>query len=181
MILNFDFYGSIEDASSKGRDYTNTLIGRIQVRILLLSRIFLNSLIMKKKIFILRSAPGAGKSTLAEILDDRPNWHTVCADDYLYNEDGVYDFSLAKGGANHMKCQARFTELLKDELVEGIIVSNTNTKPSDYKFYEDKAAEVGAMVFHLVVENRHGGKNTHNVPEETIERMKNNLRSNIIL
>jgi hypothetical protein len=30
----------------------------------------------------------------------------------------------------------------------------------------------GYTVFTLVVENRHGGKNIHNVPEEIIEKMK---------
>jgi hypothetical protein len=138
-------------------------------------------MIMKNKtVIILRAAPGAGKSTLAEILDDRANWHTVCADDYLW-KDGKYDFSLAKGGANHIKCQARFIELLEDEFVEGIVVANTNTKPEDFKFYEDAAAKVGAMVFHLVVENRHGGVNSHGVPYDTIARMKSNLRNNIVL
>ena len=136
---------------------------------------------MKKKILLLRGIPGCGKTTLAEILDDRVAWFTVCADDYLINEDGVYDFRLAKGGANHLKCQARFEELLADDFVEGIVVANTNTKPSDFKFYEDAAAKVGAMVFHLVVENRHGGVNSHGVPYDTIARMKDNLRQNIIV
>ena len=38
--------------------------------------------------------------------------------------------------------------------------------------YFDLAEQHGFTVFSLIVENRHGGVNSHNVPEETLEKMK---------
>jgi hypothetical protein len=42
------------------------------------------------------------------------------------------------------------------------------------------AADHGYMVFSIIVENRHGGKNTHNVPTETLEKMKNRFELKLI-
>jgi hypothetical protein len=39
--------------------------------------------------------------------------------------------------------------------------------------YVEMAKEYGFKVFTLIVENRHGGVNQHNVPEDKIELMKN--------
>ena len=39
--------------------------------------------------------------------------------------------------------------------------------------YFDLAKKYGYTVFTIIVENRHGGKNVHNVPENVIESMKN--------
>jgi len=41
------------------------------------------------------------------------------------------------------------------------------------KPYYKMAEEFGYTVFSIIVENRHGGVNVHNVPAETIEKMKN--------
>ena len=41
------------------------------------------------------------------------------------------------------------------------------------KPYYELAEKYGYAVFSLIVENRHGGKNVHNVPEETLEKMRN--------
>jgi predicted kinase len=41
------------------------------------------------------------------------------------------------------------------------------------KPYIDMAAEHGYKVFTIVVENRHGGVNEHNVPEQVLENMCN--------
>jgi hypothetical protein len=40
------------------------------------------------------------------------------------------------------------------------------------KDYFDMAKEYNYAVFSLVVENRHGGKNVHGVPEATLEAME---------
>lgn len=39
--------------------------------------------------------------------------------------------------------------------------------------YFNLAKEFGYSVFSVIVENRHGGINEHNVPEDKIEQMKN--------
>ena len=53
------------------------------------------------------------------------------------------------------------------------MVSNTFTQEWEMKPYMDLAKEHGYKVFTIVVENRHDGKNVHNVPEDKIEQMAN--------
>jgi NEDD4-binding protein 2 len=57
--------------------------------------------------------------------------------------------------------------------VERIVIANTSTTEKEMKPYLDLAKEFGYRVFSVVVENRHGGINVHNVPEETLEKMRN--------
>jgi hypothetical protein len=57
-----------------------------------------------------------------------------------------------------------------------IVVSNTFTTENELKPYYNLAKQYNYMVISLIVENRHGESektNIHNVPKETIEKMKN--------
>ena len=137
---------------------------------------------MKKTVIITRGVSGSGKSTVADILVGyHLSWVVCCADDYLYNDKGEYDFTLAKGGVNHIKCQKKFLQCLNDPDINGIVVANTNTKDSDWAFYKQEAEKVGAMVVVMVIENHHGGKDSHNVPEETLQRQKQNIINSLKL
>jgi predicted kinase len=62
--------------------------------------------------------------------------------------------------------------LVNDQFYREIAVSNTFTQEWEMEHYMELAKKYGYTVFTLVVENRHGGKNIHNVPEEIIEKMK---------
>lgn len=53
-----------------------------------------------------------------------------------------------------------------------IAVSNTFTQEWEMEPYFELAKKYGYVVFTVVVENRHGGKNLHNVPEDKIQMMK---------
>lgn len=57
--------------------------------------------------------------------------------------------------------------------IDRIIVCNTNTTEREMKPYMDLALQFGYKVFSIIVENRHGGVSIHNVPEETLEKMRN--------
>jgi len=57
--------------------------------------------------------------------------------------------------------------------ISPIIVANTSTTESELKPYYDLAVIYGYKVFSVIVENRIDTKNIHNVPEETITKMKN--------
>jgi hypothetical protein len=56
---------------------------------------------------------------------------------------------------------------------EKIVVSNTFTQEWEMDAYYTLAEVWGYTVFSLIVENRHGGKNTHGVPDDKLEIMKN--------
>ena len=54
-----------------------------------------------------------------------------------------------------------------------IVVSNTFTQEWEMDAYYNLAKQYGYQVHSVVVENRHGGVNTHCVPEDKLEVMKN--------
>jgi hypothetical protein len=54
-----------------------------------------------------------------------------------------------------------------------IAVSNTFTQEWEMDAYYELAKQYGYRVFSLIVENRHGGVNEHDVPEDKLEQMKN--------
>jgi 50S ribosomal subunit-associated GTPase HflX len=57
-----------------------------------------------------------------------------------------------------------------------IVVSNTFTQEWEMEEYHKLAEKYGYMVFSIIVENRHGGINEHNVPEEKLEQMKHRFQ-----
>ena len=123
---------------------------------------------MEKVLYIVRGIPGSGKSTFAKTLGGQ---HYE-ADMFFIDEDGNYKFDGTKIKDAHKWCQS-FVET--DMVLEypKIVVSNTFTQEWEMKPYMDLAKEHGYKVFTIVVENRHGGNNVHNVPEDKIEQMAN--------
>ncbi|HPI81970.1 MAG TPA: hypothetical protein PK122_01945 [Candidatus Paceibacterota bacterium] len=64
--------------------------------------------------------------------------------------------------------------------IETVIVANTSTTEDEIRPYIMIAKNYGYRVFSIVVENRHGGVNEHNVPESSLEKMKNRFSIKLI-
>lgn len=134
-----------------------------------------------KFVIILRHASGAGGSTFARTLVTLNKNSCICeADDYFINTSGEYQFNPKKLGLAHEWCKRKFEAAIKSE-VELIICSNTNVNKRDYQFYVDKAKECGYIVHVVVVERIFDTKDVHNVPQEVIERQKQNLKNSLKL
>lgn len=118
-------------------------------------------------LYIVRGVPGSGKTTFANKICDK----VVSADDYHYTDDGVYDWKLENQGAAHRYCQGKTRSIM--ETGKDVAVANTSTTVKEMKPYYKMAEEFGYTVFSVIVENRHGGTNVHNVPAETLKNMKN--------
>ncbi|APD19463.1 hypothetical protein QE331_gp089 [Pseudomonas phage 20Sep416] len=132
---------------------------------------------MKEKIlYIIRGLPGSGKSSFAENLYNK-TWKSgglasICeADDYQM-EFGKYVWKAERVAESHKKCMAKARSSMEVGL-EAVIVSNTSTREREIKPYIDMAEEFGYTVISLIVENRHGNKSVHDVPESTMEAMRN--------
>jgi predicted kinase len=124
---------------------------------------------MSKSLIILRGLPGSGKSTVAKLF----NAPVCCADDYVY-VNGEYMWTPQRAARAHMLCQDKCKTLMK-EGKQVIVIANTNVKERDIRVYSKMAEQFGYIVFSLVVENRHGGKNEHGVPEEKLKDMEQNF------
>ena len=123
---------------------------------------------MEKILTICRGIPGSGKSTFAKTLGGQ---HYE-ADMFFIDEEGNYQFDVTKIKEAHQWCQS----IVKTDMIleyPKIVVSNTSTEEWEMEPYFKLAKEYGYTVFTIVVENRHGGTNVHNVPEDKIEQMKN--------
>jgi predicted kinase len=122
-----------------------------------------------KILYILRGLPGAGKSTLAASLTDE---HYEA--DMFFQLLGGYKFDASKLGSAHEWCQD-MVMLAMVRREPKIAVSNTFTTSKEMQIYYDLAALYGYQVYSIIVENRHGTSeetNIHNVPTETIQKMK---------
>lgn len=128
--------------------------------------------------YILHSVSGAGKSTVADALT--VNGGVICCADDGFMVNGNYVFDVNKLGFCHRQCQEKFAKAVAENQ-SPVVVANTNTTPKDWKFYDETAKAAGYIVFHLVVENRHGGKDAHNVPAATLSKQEQNIRNNLKL
>lgn len=130
-----------------------------------------------KTLFLIRGVPGSGKSTFARLIWNE--FAVVEADQYFVDkETGEYKFDGSKIKDAHAWCQNEVETRMGDNQVNPqyypeIAVSNTFTQEWEMKPYYDMAERYGYKVFSIIVENRHGGKNEHGVPEEKLEIMKN--------
>lgn len=138
-----------------------------------------------KTVYILRGVPGCGKSKVADNLhyDATHSGKTAiicCADDFLVDVDGNYIWLQETIGHAHLWCKKEYT----DALIEGIdtiILSNTNIKNSDVKFYRNLAIEYGYTVIVLAIENWHGGTDEHDCTDEMKLQFADTLRNNMKL
>jgi len=126
------------------------------------------------ELILLRGLPGSGKSTLAKIIlqlreSDEPE--VLSADDFFINEDGEYDFDFAKIKEAHQYCQFRCSERMRQQKAK-IVVANTFTQEWEMKIYFEMAERYNYRVHTVIVENRHGSENVHNVPEDKLQKMK---------
>jgi len=122
---------------------------------------------MNKILYLFRGVPSAGKTTAAKSL----GLMTFEADQFFI-EDGEYKFDPTKIKHAHQWCKDQVEYVMINGMSK-VAVSNTFTQEWEMKPYFDLASKYGYMVISMIVENRHGGKNEHGVPEEKIEIMKN--------
>ncbi len=126
-----------------------------------------------KNLYLLRGIPGAGKSTLAKQLGDS-HFET----DTFFMVDGEYKFDPTKLRKAHEWCQSQIElAMINNHVTAGldnsdIVVSNTFTQAWEMDAYYELANQYGYRVFSIIVENRHGGVNQHNVPEDKLQMMK---------
>jgi len=120
-----------------------------------------------KNLIILRGLPSSGKTTFSNLLETK----AICsADDWHYRK-GMYDWKFENNSTAHNWCQRKCERFMKKD-VPKIVVVNTNTTEKEFEPYIELANKYGYLVFSVILEKRHDGMNDHNVPETTIEKMR---------
>lgn len=127
------------------------------------------------KLILIRGLPGSGKSTLASILAKSIGAKHYEADQYFIQEDGSYKWSADKIRHAHEWCQK--STLNELTLGNSVIVSNTFTTKSELQPYLEIAKQFNIVPTVILMQNEYGS--IHDVPNSTIEKMKNRFQYDI--
>jgi hypothetical protein len=131
---------------------------------------------MSGVLFLVRGLPGSGKTSFATAIW---NEYAVCeADKFFYDKENNYNFDPSKLKEAHSWCLSEVeSKMIEHEnnkqYYPEIAVSNTFTQEWEMENYFKLAEKYGYKVVSLIIENRHGSKNIHGVPEEKLQIMKN--------
>jgi len=132
-----------------------------------------------KTLYIVRGVPGSGKSTFAKSIG---GIHIEA--DQFFMENGKYNFDITKIKLAHKYCQNQTEAWMKTDGAQvnnhKIVVSNTFTQEWEMKPYFELAEKYGYIVFTVIVENRHGRKNIHDVPEDKVQQMKDRFEFKLV-
>ena len=123
-----------------------------------------------KELILVRGLPGSGKSTFAELIGG-----FRCEADMFFMEDDEYKFDINKIKEAHRWCKNQCESFMVREKPK-VIVSNTFTQEWEMEDYYELAKNYGYRVTSVIVENRHGGENIHNVPDVTLGNMRNRFQ-----
>lgn len=127
------------------------------------------------QLILIRGFPGSGKSTLATLLSNLcdvegdSSWGTSHYEaDMFFMKNGNYHFDQDRLHEAHLWCQAQTDAALANGY--SVVVSNTFSMLWEMRPYIKMAKEHGAQLTVLMCEGQYG--NTHNVPDEVIQKMK---------
>lgn len=134
-------------------------------------RIDLTSIEQTKTLLTLRGIPGSGKTSLAKAISITNGAPIFSIDSYFEDEAGNYIFDYQKNHLAYKECEAKTKQAL-EQGIPFVIVDNTFTLDWELEPYVRLAKECEYKLFVVTVENRHGGNNVHQIPEEQIEKMK---------
>jgi predicted kinase len=125
---------------------------------------------------LIRGLPGSSKSTLAgDMSFAYPFSEHFEADMYFIDSDGNYNFDASKLRQAHKWCQEQTDRVLAEG--EMVVVSNTFTTKKELKPYFELAKKYNIIPTVILCQNNFGS--IHNVPEETIEKMKQRFQYDI--
>lgn len=140
----------------------------------------------QKVCIICRGVSGSSKSTFAEYLKyihmfgNQNGSSVICEADEFMMENGEYVFKPEKLGMAHNKCREKFEKALEDS-TNLVILSNTSTTDRELRPYLFLASKFDYTVFTVVLENRAGTQNQHNVPQEVLDRQAKNIYNSLKL
>lgn len=124
---------------------------------------------INSKLFIVRGAPGSGKTTLAKKIAHYLNAEHFENDSFFTDEQGNYKFDFNF----HQQAKDECFQKTKKALLAGetVVVSNTFIKISEIEPYIDICIKNGDINY-FVIEMMLEFDNTYNVPQSVVEQKK---------
>ena len=127
-------------------------------------------------LILVRGVSGAGKSTIADMMDWLGHRTVSFSTDDMFMVDGDYKFDPSKLGEYHAATVQKVRDVMiaryEIKIPETIIVHNTFTEEWEMKPYFELAEEFNWRVHTIIVENRHGSKSIHDVPDAALKAQK---------
>ena len=127
-------------------------------------------------LILVRGVSGAGKSTIADMMDWLGHRTVSFSTDDMFMVDGNYEFDPSLLGENHAATVQKVRDVMiaryEVKIPETIIVHNTFTEEWEMKPYFELAEDFNWRVHTIIVENRHGSKSIHDVPDDVIKDQK---------
>jgi predicted kinase len=131
-----------------------------------------------KVLYLIRGAPGSGKSTVAEaLIKNGKVWDCIEADQYHVDPvTGLYNWKPERVREAHKWCQHRVESLMK--FGHNLAVANTFTTTKQMKPYYELAQKFEYTVQEIVMRFP-AFKNTHGVPEEKVKQYQERLEASL--
>ncbi len=124
-----------------------------------------------KSLILLRGLPGSGKTTLAKVLSENGKYPVFSVDDFFTNKNnGDYQFEFDKNHLAYKQCEENTKQSMQKNC-EKIFIDNVFSLEWELEPYFKLASEFNYQIFICTIENRHKGKNIHNISQEQLEKM----------
>lgn len=131
-------------------------------------------------LILIRGLPGAGKTTLANVLSEEGIYPIFSVDDYFTNaETGEYKFVFSENHLAYSSCLER-VEMAMLKSVKKIFVHNTLTLDWEIEQYFKLSSKHRYTIFVVTCENYHSNRNNHFVSDEQLIKMAKKYKVKLI-
>lgn len=141
--------------------------------------------LIRANLIFVRGAPGSGKTTVANKLQDlKFATHVFETDEFWIRPNGFYDFNFKLLSAAHEWNHLRVSSCLFGNFHDVVpVISNTSIPVKSMKDYIMTGLEMqniynpGNKLNVTVIECHENYGSVHNVPEETVAKMRANFQT----